>query len=225
MTVAREAPYLHATLESMSPEFPVNLVVGSRESAYVARYEPDARFNLELPSREAWQEFEACHVFQRACWNYWRCLTLGVPDEAGVVIFEDDLRFARNWHRRFLETVEEIRGTHPEFMLSLYTAYDFTTRPYLEGKHFVPFPEDLRFYGTQGVYFTPLARKRFIQALNDMGVRKFMLAYDMILHLFIHTSGLPMFVTCPSLIEHQGALSTGLAQHHHTAGCFLEELP
>lgn len=224
MTVHRRIPYLHETIASLGGEIPLNLMVGSNRIRYLERYRHAPRFTIWAPSLGEWLPMWAKPLRHRACWNYWRCLTVGVPEDHDLLILEDDVRCAQGWHARFLATVAEIKREHDDFILSLYTYHDFPTAGFLEGKRWVRFPSDQHFFGTQGIFMTPPTRKRFAEVLYERGVRDCRGSYDGFLGVYAKASETPLLVSCPSLIQHIGTRSTGLAAFDHTASSFLESV-
>lgn len=223
MTVARDQPYIYETLASLGPDCPVRLVVGSPDADYLDRYRSRPHVTIVEAAPQEWEAIQGAGLHQRASWNYWRCLTRGGPAQGGLLIFEDDVRFARRWRTRLRQTVRALEAAHgQDFVLALYAPHDFVRDAYHRGQLFAEYPVPW-FYGTQGMYFPAGVRAAFAAYLKRNGVDAFRVPYDLLLKDFLTERRVPLFATVPSLVQHTGVQTTGLGSFHQAAG-FVEEV-
>lgn len=220
-TVARPGDYIHRLIGCLRADLGLRLVVGAPECEYLERYRNHPFIEvIEVPPQE-WERFREYPIRQRAAWNYWRTLTLGIhrPYRQGLVIFEDDVVPATNWEDRLHRIIEQIELEQSgPYILSLYTARKLQAPQ--DGKYFVAYPPE-SFFGTQALYYPEPAREGFAKYLKRRGVDSFRgRPYDFLLRDYARREGIPMFVALPCLVEHIGEISTGLAQFFHTARQF-----
>jgi hypothetical protein len=220
-TVARPGDYIHQLIECLRADLGLRLVVGTPECRYLERYRNHPFIEvIEAPPQE-WERFRDCAVRQRAAWNYWRTLTLGIrhPYRKGLLIFEDDVVPATDWEPRLHRIIEQIEMEQSgPYILSLYTAREL--QPPQDGKGFVAYPPDA-FFGTQAIYYPEPARKGFAKYLKRHGVDLFRRRpYDFLLGDYARRESIPMFAALPCLVQHIGEVSTGLAQFFHKSPRF-----
>jgi hypothetical protein len=218
MTVSRPGAYIDQTLASLSPDRSVTLVVGSPSADYLDRYRANPLFKIVAPGHEEYAFVEGSTVGRRAAWNYWRCLGAGA-NKSRRVIFEDDVIFAAGWEARTARTIEAIEQKHRDYVISLY--YPYPLEESREG--FIEYPCS-KFYGTQGVLFGGRSAGEFRQYVDERGVKRWTLPYDLLLQRYTAEAGVPLFATVPSLVQHIGVVSTGQSDHFHTTTCFVEDV-
>jgi hypothetical protein len=215
MTVARPTVYIHELIASLRSDLPIRLIVGAPAYGYLERYRSNpCREIIEVPAEE-WEYFQHCRVHHRACWNYWRSLTLGsrTPSCKGLVVFEDDVIPARGWESRFHGTVNQIEAIYNgPFVLALYTALNISP-PSDAQTYYVRYPVPV-FYGTQAMYYPEKVRIEFADYLKRHGVDSMRLPYDLLLRMYLWKERIPLFVTIPCLFQHVGEISTGLGNFH-----------
>jgi hypothetical protein len=217
MTVARPTDYIHELIASLRSDLPVRLIAGSPDYGYLERYRSNPfREIIEVPAK-GWEHFQDRRVHHRACWNYWRCLTLGPRTSSceGLVIFEDDVMPARGWESRFYDTVDQVEAAcQGPFVLSLYCPIRLPPTPDSQ-TYFAPYPT-ARFYGTQAMYYTEEVRVGFADFMKAYGVNTMRHPYDILLRMYLLNAGIPLFAAKPSLFQHVGEISTGLGKFHKT---------
>ena len=217
MTVARPRVYIHDLIAALRPDLPIRLIVGAPDYGYLERYRGNPfREIIEVPAEE-WEHFQHRPVHHRACWNYWRSLTLGIrtPSCKGLVVFEDDVIPARGWESRFHDTVDQIEAVYKgPFALALYTAVTIPRPPHVQTyylRYLLPL-----FYGTQAMYYPEKVRVGFADYLKRHGVDAMRLPYDLLLKEYLWKEGIPLFAAIPCLFQHVGEISTGLGNFHKT---------
>lgn len=217
MTVARPTVYIHELIDSLREDLPVRLIAGSPDYGYLERYRGNPfREIVEVPDK-GWEHFRDRRVHHRACWNYWRCLTLGPtsPSSDGLVIFEDDVIPARGWEGRFYEAVDQIEAVcKGPFVLALYSPVRLPRTPDSR-TYYVPYPTH-RFYGTQAMYFPEEVRAGFARFMRVYGVNTMRHPYDILLRMYLLNFDIPLFAAKPCLFQHVGEISTGLGKFHKT---------
>ena len=227
MTVSRPENYLMHTLNSLNPDWDpnhifhkANLVYGSPERSYLDRYE--GTYEIIGFPQEEWDFIQDKDLRQRASWNYWRCLTQGIKHNNGVIVFEDDVKFAKGWRKRLEKTIDQIERLYAQdYVLSMYACYPFSGYRHglLYENYSIP-----GFYGTQGMYFTEKTRLGYGEYIKQYGVDSYHTPYDLLLKEYLNKNHIKLFATTPSIVQHMGANTTGLG-HFHQATYYLEELP
>ena len=113
----RQKHYIDRTLESLAEsdgrEIPVNLILGSPDTAHVERY----KHVLNLVPWDADAESQAREggIRHRCNVNAIRALKYGTDDYC--LCCEDDIRFEADWLSQLMSTIAEIPGT--EYVLNL----------------------------------------------------------------------------------------------------------
>lgn len=217
MTVARPRVYIHELIASLRPDLPIRLIVGAPAYGYLERYRGNPFIEIIEVNAEEWAHFQNRRVHHRACWNYWRSLTLGprTPSCTGLVVFEDDVIPARGWESRFHDTVTQIEAVHKgPFVLALYTAVTLPPPPHAQ-IYYVGYPVPV-FYGTQAMYYPEAVRVGFADYLKCHGVDSMRLPYDLLLRNYLWKERIRLVATFPCLFRHVGEISTGLGNFHKT---------
>lgn len=222
ITVARNNNYLYRTIASLGPDIAVTMVIGSPDSAYIHRYRVDPRINI-IEVDDEWDEIKDKTVHHRACWNYWRGLVNGASQNLDLLLFEDDVEFAIGWQKRFLTTKSRIDDIYNnDYLLALYTPYDFVEDNFHNNDLFAVYPVDM-FYGCQGLFYTAATRAGFAQYLKSNGVDRYTIPYDLLLKQYLKDAGIPLLSTVPCLVQHIGETTTGLGDFHQ-AGYFVHQI-
>jgi len=221
VTVARPGEYVHTLLTALRSDMPLRLVVGSPDYHYLERYRNnDCIKIIEVPTRE-WRRFRNLPIRQRASWNYWRGLIHGISaaSGAGLVLLEDDVIPARDWECRLRATIDQIERDHSgQYVLALYTPSQVPLR-LEEETCYAEYPASF-FFGSQGMYYPEPVRRDYAAYLKKYGVDTFVAPYDVLLGEYLQATGLRLFAAVPSLVQHIGEISTGLASFHHTSSMF-----
>ena len=224
-TVSRPGDYIHQLISRLRPNFPLRLVVGSPESGYLERYRHHRFIQIiEMPSR-AWQRIRDCSIHQRAAWNYLRSLTLATsdPSRQGILIFEDDIVPAGGWEDRLYQIIRQIELEQgSRYILTLYAAQSASEEP-RPGTHFAPYPSK-NFFGSQAVYYPENIRAGFAEYVKAHAVDSFSGPYDLLLGVYADNEDIPIFAAVPSLVQHIGEVSTGVAGFSHQAKHFRLEI-
>ncbi len=219
LTVAREPEYIHATLQSFLESdpaaallLPVTLAVGGTDAAYVAPYEEMglARVRPMTPSEAEEMNTrpvpEGKRVHTRFNTNYHRALTVDVDPRNGLLVFEDDISYTRDWFRKFLELVARNAALQGDgFLFSFYSPHALGDSPEVGA-----IPTEM-FYGTQGVYFPPAMRYDCALHLLWRGVNEYHNPADLILRNFCWANQKPILLSRNSLVQHEGMRTTGLS--------------
>jgi hypothetical protein len=217
MTVARPTTYIHELIGSIRSDMSLRLIVGSPDYGYLERYRGNSYREIIEASTKGWEHFQNRRVQHRACWNYWRCLTLGprTPSSDGLLIFEDDVIPAHGWEDRFYITIDQIEAEcKGPYVLALYSPIRLP-RTLDSQTHYAPYLTS-RFYGTQAMYYPEEVRMGFAGFMKAYGVNTMRHPYDILLRMYLENLGIPLFGATPCLVQHVGEISTGLGKFHKT---------
>ena len=219
-TIARENNYLDTTLQSLGTKNNIKLVVGSPDATYLDFYRGLPPYMVLDCTSEDWLQIMGESVWHRASWNYWRCLNGDLRYDNGILIFEDDIKAAAGWREHLDKTITAIEEHHEQnYVLALYSPYK--REAYKQGLLYESYPTRL-FYGTQGMYYPEKTRVEFTRFLHAFGVSTYRIPYDMLLREYLMNTGTCLLATSPSLIQHIGAVTTGLGGRFHRAPSFIE---
>ncbi len=228
-TVWREEDYIADTLASLSVERPISteqpvcLCVGSPVTKHIDRYRLQPGISIIEMGPNTWSWIKNNRLSHRAAWNHYRCLTQPAAGARGTLVLEDDVRFARGWYARFNATLTELEKHYgSDFVLALYAPWFFAVEGYRCGRLYVEYPPE-KFYGIQGVYYTTKTCQGFAKYLKVHGVAAHKNIHDLLLGDYMRLSGLPLFATAPSLIQHMGRQSSITGPWHDAPG-FIEDL-
>lgn len=222
VTIDRPENYIHQLLSGIRGNLSVRLIVGACDIRYLEQYRESPFIQIVVPPEREWTHFKECCVQQRACWNYWRALSLGANGKpfGDLLICEDDVIVSRGWEERLCDTLNEIESVlKDEFALALYTVFNLhpTNSPVLAS-----YPVE-RFFGTQAMYYPKSVRIGFSKYLHANGVDHYRRPYDLLLREYLGACRIQLFATVPCLVQHVGEISTGLGVFHQ-ASCFQEVL-
>ncbi|MDE1170827.1 MAG: hypothetical protein PW734_06430 [Verrucomicrobium sp.] len=233
LTIDRQPEYIHATLKSFLEQdplaallLPVNLIVGTTHADYVRPYEEMGLARIFAASEQEARIMEIFpvpddrRVHYKTVFNYWRSLFLGLAAEDKLLLFEDDVSFTSNWLQKFTVLAKGAHGIKPDdFVLSLYSPLQIEPGP----PGFIEM-EAVNFYGAQGIYYPPQVRRKIASYVEANGVRLYTKANDLLLRDYCVTRECPLAVLRPSLIQHEGMITTGLSPHPtkgHRAPSFI----
>lgn len=223
LTSPRKEPYLEQTIKSLehtgffeqTENLPLRLVTTIPNSDYVGEYKKDARFCVEDISRRELTErsWLAAGDALRETWGHYRCLH---PDRAnldagGLVVFEDDLQFAKNWTKRLEELVDELGTLYGRrWLLTLYSPN--TKEPleaYQAGRKWVSRPYN-GFFGPQAIYYPLGVRDEYMAYLTGHPIDK---PHDLALAEVMKALRIPMFTSAPCLVQHVEVPSGSVTDH------------
>lgn len=214
--------YLPETLKSMvlnTKELrKVNFVVGNPDITHLCYLEKNKYANIIPITDEEWalaSDKGKCVKFNL---NFYRCLTQQIDlNVQGRLYLEDDINFKKDWDIELAEHITNIKTTHTEFALSLYSAYDLSTRP----TDIIQFERG--FYGTQGVFFTSGIMQDFANYIMDNGIIVYRHMADILLQEYCNERNIPLFAIKNSLIQHTGEESSIHDNHFHKSISFKSE--
>ena len=236
-TYDRKQNYLRKTLSSMFDQSPE--VVSSQLTLSVSGdsdgfLEGLPRASALLHSKEEWKTIGAMHPIDRATVNMARALA--EADHTGPILyFQDDLKFASDWHKKTIAAVQFMRQKFAErFVLSLYCPFPYVKADDVEGFYDAgdkseyrvetddpaSFYCPVRFYGNQAFFFPP---RTLAEISNYMLYRLSIKQYepdDMMLRRFLLTTQTPLYAVNPNVVQHVGLKSTGCAGHFHQSPTF-----
>jgi hypothetical protein len=193
-------------------------MVGSLDASYLDRYRDDPALRIVLPSPGQFQVWVDRPVGHRASWNLWRAL----QDARGhprILLCEDDIIFARGWRPFLSRMIAEIERVEADYFLSLYSPWPLVEAP--EGGRVRNAPDG--YYGTQAVLYAGRTIAEFADYLERNGLDECSLPYDLNLARYADEAGIPIYATCPSIVQHIGRITTGLGPFHQ-AVTFVPDL-
>ena len=212
VTVARPEDYVHTTLESFGRTLPATLMVGASDATYLDRYRGEPGLRIVRPTAEEFSSWADRHVGHRASWNFWRAL-VDARDCARLLLCEDDILFARGWLDFLARVIRDIERTQSDYILSLYWPGAMAEA---NGSCVVALDPDT-YYSHQAVLYAGRARAGFADYLLRHGVQSWERAQDLNLARFAREAEIPMYATCPSLVQHIGRVTTGQGVFHQSA--------
>ena len=190
-TVWREENYLGETLDSLSADDPfsvdnpVCLVAGSPITTHLDRYRSLPGMSVIEMGPSTWSWIKNSHILKRSAWNCYRCLTQPVAGTRGTLALEDDIRFARGWRARFSVTLAELERRYgTDFVLAIYSPWLLATEEHDHGKLFVEYSPG-RYFGMQGIYYTPKTRQGFAKYLKLHGLVALDKLHDLLLGIIL----------------------------------------
>lgn len=232
-----QPPYLYATLRSLFAELaegePVNVFVGDDQLAYV-EFEAltrelgedwAARVNVigSASADVAYMREQNFSVWERATWNYARMLRAYTGPHYHLT-FEDDVLLSRG----SLQILDGLSHEGSAAIVSLYNANCERTpgaqKGPADGARVVSHRHHRskkRFWGTQGVAYRGTASARVGRSLQArLGEEPF----DLLVDSYMRHEKMTMGYMLPSVVQHMGALTTGLG-FHHVSSCFVDDYP
>lgn len=167
-------------------------------SEYLNKYNLDDKIKINRQSDDEISLLKDTSVFQKMAINYKRCLNFGYSN-TGILIVEDDIIFAQGWESRLSSYIKDIKNTHENFILSLFTTHTI----FLESNKF--YYKNEKEFGGVAIYYTEGIKNDFIDYMNKYNSPH---AHNIILSKFIIEKHVPTYVTVPCLVEHCGTKST-----------------
>lgn len=221
-TVPRGVSYIHRTIRDLCECGVLNapgrgqlrLVVGSRDSSHLNRYEQDTRFRIEYLSDA---EADLCDRLevreQRIALNMARALS-SCKDTDYLLVLEDDIRFSSGWLPRMQQTLDEVEDAYGRsWVLTLYYPSIEPKRRYGIGEKWYV-ADSIRFFGTLAVAYPPELAQSFAGFLHERCISRYSLAPDLLLGVFVREQKLPFLATAPCLVQHVGRVSTFVGEGH-----------
>lgn len=219
ITINREPCYLHQTLESMLKQddqvgevLPINLIVGCEDTSYVASYEKEGIARIKGASRKElqWMEKHAIppgkRTHYKAMYNTWRAIHLLEDESKDSFVMEDDVSFCRDWLKKLCHFTDDIyQQVGDTYVLTVYSPYDWPQeKDYL-------WMDPTGFWGVQGMYYSRKARRIIDEYVRKNGVQLYTgPPVDLLIRNCMMEKKIPLIVLTRSLIQHEGAYTTGL---------------
>ena len=220
MTCDRQPSYLSQTLETLPPDFPVELF-------FQTDSESDINFNGRVVKVDKPYKNDAT-PFRNSQYNYAKTL---IGSTSGLII-EDDVRFGKKFGPYLGKIKESIVTNKLErYAIALYSWRNWEYN-YKLGRHgenpsapvhpLVTYPIDW-FWCTQGMlYDLETARKFGEYLLDNIGKE----AYDVALRTYIRNvaPSTRLLAATYSLVQHIGVVTTGLGIQFHSTDNFIDLL-
>lgn len=111
-----------------------------------------------------------------------------------VLILEDDIMFTRDFSAKLARCLAAIPV--PRYVLSLYAPFTLTEKP-------VEQVNPVRFRSTQALFFPETVRKEFAAVLEH-DIKAGCAPIHLCLQHFCETTGTPLYVANPNLVQHTG---------------------
>jgi CheY-like chemotaxis protein len=233
MTVRRSPEYVHTTLASLLLSDAlvhqlrgVHLVVGGAEVEYLNHYCHHQRIEIHQMGLEDARRTGHWTLHQRACLNYYRCLTVPPADCRGICICEDDVIFQDGFIEKMLAAVNEMEQTHKltKYLLNLYLPYGLLPEPSVRCGPCCAKYNAQSFYGTQCLYYPRPVALELAQFVHEHGVSHYRIPGDMLVREYASARN-ALYGTVRSLVQHIGFTTTGLACFFHRAPTFHGGVP
>ena len=228
ITVQRQEAYIHTTISNLKKtgffddhKAPVRLHVGSSVTSGLRRYKGDRRFTVECVGSGDEQHMSRLKLWQRQGMNYSRCLR-GMKGDESILLLEDDLDFADGWYGWMLDAIKEIRKTYRKWILTLCCFSYEPKRRYDRGARWFPNAAPWWCGGACGIVYPADLAREFSSYLYDHLVTKDELPTDLLIHRWAKETGVQFCATAPSIIQHIGAVSTGLGGGGRTSSSFVK---
>lgn len=146
-----------------------------------------------------------------------------IPEDHYFILLEDDLDFTENWIEKTIKVLNQIEDE--EFILNLYSPYDYET-----DSDFVEYDIENNYnkhYGCQATVWkkkTAVDFAKFNRAINfnDYRIQNDSIIFQMdhLMAIYADYKGIPIYTTVPSLVQHIGFKTTGVAQFMHQSPTF-----
>lgn len=234
LTVPRSDGRLKYTLESLDESgffgyvenLPLRLVAGSPDKTHLERFRPYPEYFFvdQMSDGEASQWNPEISPAWKATIGYSRCLRKDAvsKDASGILIMEDDLKFAKGWLERLDVILKDIVARFQnKWVLSLYSpASPEPLVAFRSGMFWTRRPYE-SFYGALALLYPigiPDACLEYI-ATNPM-----YLPYDLAFAVAMRELNIPILSSAPCLVQHTGTVSVGSGAAFHTSHSFLENV-
>lgn len=214
-TVDREPQYVHRTLASLFAADPwvhdvssIHVVIDTSDAGYLQDYRHHRKLSFHPLRKAEHNRIEDWGPHRRCCNNYFRCLSLPIPEGGGICVCEDDIVFRDLFVQHLLATVGELEahtGT-ADYCLALFTDCDLEQNAsFYRGRHFCSY--GWPFHGTQCMYYPRGAAEDMREYIREHGVDRFDDCCDLLVGKLY---GDRMYACPRSLADHIGVVSTGL---------------
>ena len=153
-------------------------------------------------------------------------------DNSYLILLEDDLEFTENWLIKAQLIINEIEKKHENYILSLYSPFEdiCNLKENISFNKYNNEKDYTKFYGSQATIWNKESALDFAKFnetinLNDYNIENDKIDYqiDHLISLYANYKGIPIFTTVPSLIQHIGFKTSGLAQFMHQSPSFKEK--
>lgn len=202
-TSSRPINYIHQLFNTIRENINIHLFVSGKENGYLQKYISNP--NVLITTRP----ISSTNIIFRQFINYKYCLSEGyIVGEDGILIVEDDVKFALGWKKRLEEIISALKLKHEDnFALSLFTSTTICRNDNLPLCHYALFSNIDRFIGSQGMYYPNAVRKKILLQFNRINETN-VTNYDTLLARILQDENIPLYVAIPCLIEHVGVKST-----------------
>jgi len=200
LTVQRNPPYLSDTLSSLCSSAKNGF---SRVTLFPGDAEPIAAapeyWRVPLDASELRLIGTFKHVADKMAYNYYR--TMLNYDEP-VCICEDDVQFSKGWWDVFQKAISVL--SVPDYLLTLFSAYKTDLSIPVVQPETTPF-------GTVFIYYAGQSLQRIRDLVWEERLKYFgsHTGIDICIRKVCKRSGIPIFTTTYSLVQHIGKVSTG----------------
>jgi len=216
-TAPRKTDYIHKTLYYTWKEAPTHLFVASNHNTeYLDRYknQPDitiTKFPYNGPDSIVYNQMETYNTSLRDGY---------VDGDDGVLIVEDDVRFAVGWKKRLEEIIADLKSKYGDnFFLTLFTNLTFCSQTNTPLSGYFRVTKDNGgsiMFGSQGMYFTKKLRNdilKYFEIFSSTDIRRHQ---DIKIRDCVLENDIPFFVTIPCIVNHIGNDSTWSAKSIYT---------
>jgi hypothetical protein len=227
LTTERQPAYIRDTLSSLFGSSAsvaalgsIDLMIDADEaSGYLSELRRDPMLKLRYLSDEEWKAQSKRCLGHRFCYNYWRSLDVTMDGYWGLVVLEDDVLLREDFVERLILTVEEVRRRQgverigpkglQQFMLALYSSYNFAQEPgFYRGHYYCSY--GYPFFGTCGLFYEASIVTQVRDYMWRFGVESHRLPGDLVLDELKASGTLWVYACTRDLVQHKGIVSSGL---------------
>lgn len=195
ITSPRPENYIYTTIKTIEEQIPIHLFVSGTDTSYLNKLLPDKRILITPVSGSDNKILNQFFTFKKC-----------IQDEGSVLVFEDDVRFAKGWKKRFETVVSDLESKYNRFVLSLFTSIPLCTPSTLPSSYYLPL-DVTSFSGTLGMYYSDSVRKIILDYFDKYDMSKTN-HYDIVIRNCLIENNIPIFVTIPCLVQHIGIVSS-----------------
>jgi hypothetical protein len=212
-TVNRSPQYVHQTLASLFASDPavhrlsdVWLLVDGNDF-HLRDYRHHGRLRIVPLTPEERTRMTGWSIHRRTCHNYYRCLSVPLAGQRGIIVCEDDVVFRDQFLVRLIDTLEEMRAHRlHKFALALYASHDFEDEhSFYRGALYCSY--GWVFFGSQCMYYPAETAHEIADYILRHGVETYEDPSDLLVK---RVYGDRMYSCCRALAQHIGDVSTGL---------------
>ena len=216
-TTDREPAFVHDLLTTLLAHgqgegLRIRCVVCGPDDAYLDRW--GDQVNTETLDKRGMRRLSHVRPKRRIFFNAVRCLVGADPDDS-LLLCQDDVVFCADWREKLDKMVavapkylgktqphhRELGRSEARYILSLYAAYPFKTRPVCG------YPIQ-KFYGTQCMYFPQETLRDVAKAMDDAFEGGRCPPDDIWLKEWCTRQDMPILCGIPNLVQHIGKGST-----------------